>query len=51
MNARPSIGRLKRYPAYKSSGVEWLEEIRADILALEQETEGLLMDIVGGVHV
>ena len=26
-----------------------LEEIRADILALERETEGLLAEIVGGV--
>ena len=25
-----------------------LEEIRADILALEQETEGLLGEIIGG---
>ena len=27
-----------------------LEEIRADILALEQETEGLLAEIVGGMN-
>jgi type I restriction enzyme M protein len=27
-----------------------LEEIRADILALEKETEGLLDEIIGGVE-
>ena len=27
MNASHSIGRLKSYPAYKPSGVEWLEEV------------------------
>ena len=28
--------------------IEPVEEIRADILALERETEGLLAEIVGG---
>ncbi|MBX3070797.1 MAG: SAM-dependent DNA methyltransferase [Thermomicrobiales bacterium] len=32
---------------YKPAPLRTLEEIRADILALEQETEGLLMEIVG----
>jgi type I restriction enzyme M protein len=31
---------------YKPTPLRTLEEIRADILALEQETEGLLEDIV-----
>jgi type I restriction enzyme M protein len=33
---------------YKPQPLRTLEEIRADILALEKETEGLLMEIVGG---
>ncbi len=33
---------------YKPKPMRSLEEIRADILALEQETEGLLGEIVGG---
>ena len=33
---------------YKPAPMRPLEEIRADILALERETEGLLADIVGG---
>ena len=32
---------------YKPQPMRTLEEIRADILALEQETEGLLEEIVG----
>ena len=36
---------------YKPQPLRSLEEIRADILALEQETEGLLAEIVGGVQV
>ena len=35
---------------YKPQPMRTLEEIRADILALEQETEGLLYDIIGGDH-
>ncbi len=31
----------------KNSGVPWSEEIRADILALEKETEGLLDELLG----
>ena len=34
---------------YKPQPLRPLEEIRADILALERETEGLLVEIVGGV--
>ncbi len=33
---------------YKPQPMRTLEEIRADILALEQETEGLLKEIIGG---
>jgi type I restriction enzyme M protein len=33
---------------YKPKSLRTLEEIRADILALEKETEGLLAEIVGG---
>ncbi len=32
---------------YKPQPLRTLEEIRADILALEQETEGLLTEIIG----
>jgi type I restriction enzyme M protein len=32
---------------YKPQPLRSLEEIRADILALEKETEGLLAEIVG----
>ncbi len=35
---------------YKPQPLRTLEEIRADILALEKETEGLLGEIVGGVR-
>ena len=34
---------------YKPQPMRSLEEIRADILALEQETEGLLGEIIGEV--
>ncbi len=34
---------------YKPQPLRSLEEIRADILALERETEGLLQEIIGGV--
>ncbi len=33
---------------YQSRPLRTLEEIRVDILALEQETEGLLDEIIGG---
>ena len=33
---------------YKPQPLRDLEEIRADILALEEETEGLLAEIIGG---
>lgn len=35
---------------YKPQPLRSLEEIRADILALEQETEGLLAEIIGGAQ-
>ena len=35
---------------YEPQPLRTLAEIRADILALEQETEGLLDEIIGGVH-
>ena len=35
---------------YKPQPPRPLEEIRADILALERESEGLLAEIVGGVR-
>ena len=35
---------------YKPQPLRPLEEIRADILALKKETEGLLDDIIGGAH-
>ncbi len=36
---------------YKPQPLRTLEEIRADILALEKETDGLLSEIIGGVGV
>jgi type I restriction enzyme M protein len=33
---------------YRPQPLRMLEEIRADILALEKETEGLLSEIIGG---
>ena len=33
---------------YKPQPLRTLEEIRADILAVEKETEGLLGEIIGG---
>ncbi|MFC9588680.1 N-6 DNA methylase [Streptomyces sp. NPDC056944] len=35
---------------YKSAALRSLEEIRADIMALEKETEGLLGDLFGGAE-
>jgi type I restriction enzyme M protein len=35
---------------YKSQPMRPLEEIRADILALERETEGMLAEVVGGIE-
>ena len=35
---------------YKAKPMRTLEEIRADILALEKETEGLLAEIIGGIN-
>jgi len=56
---------LKPYPEYKEPGLLWLErypkdwslqrtmmeEISEDILALEQDTEGLLAEIIGRARV
>ena len=39
---------LKPRHFYKPQPLRPLEEILTDILALEQETEGLLVEIVGG---
>ena len=44
---RPLRPGFTRY-FYKPKPMRALEEIRADILALEQETEGLLGEIIGG---
>ena len=38
---------LHPYPAYKPQPLRPLEEIRANILALEQETEGLPVETMG----
>ena len=35
------------YPTYKPKPLRSLGEMRADILALERETDGLLAEIVG----
>jgi type I restriction enzyme M protein len=35
---------------YKPAPLRSLDEIRADILKLEQQTEGLLQKIIGGVQ-
>ncbi len=35
---------------YKPQPLRALVEIRADILALEKETEGLLGEIIGGIR-
>ena len=35
---------------YKPQPLRTLEEIRADILALKKETEGLLWEIIGGAR-
>ena len=52
--APPAIGltrsSLTRH-FYKPQPLRTLEEIRADILAVERETEGLLAEIVGGFAV
>ena len=42
------IACFKPCPDYKPQPMRTLDEIRGDILALEQETEGLLGEIVGG---
>ena len=47
MNASHPKGQFA--PNYKPQPLRPLEEIRADIVALERETEGLLAEFVGGV--
>ena len=42
---------VKPHPAYKPQPLRQLEDIRADVMALERETEGLLGEIVGGRQV
>ncbi len=42
------IADLKPYADCKPKPMRALEEIRADILALEEETEGLLGEVMGG---
>ena len=37
---------LRPYPAYKPQPLRTLEEIKADIAALEKETEGLLKEVL-----
>ncbi|REJ88786.1 MAG: hypothetical protein DWQ34_21205 [Planctomycetota bacterium] len=55
MLAMPVLAKAQSRSATRSSSaatctnpLRSLDEIRADNFALEQETEGLLMDIVGG---
>ena len=38
---------LHPHPACKPQPLRPLEELRADILALERETEGLLAEVIG----
>jgi len=35
---------------YKAKALRLLEEIRADLLAVEKETEGMLAEILGGTN-
>ncbi len=51
MSTSHPTGRVKPYPAYKPQPLRALEEIRADILALEDETEGLLVEVIGSGRV
>ena len=44
------IAALKPYSDCKPQPMRTLEEIRADILALEEESEGLLGEMIGGVE-
>ena len=41
------IVNLEPFPDYKPKPMRTLEGIRVDILALEEETEGLLGEIIG----
>ena len=47
MSASHPIGGFKPYSVDRPQPLRSFEEIRADILALERETEGLLGEIVG----
>ena len=48
MNASHPKGQFEPNSIYKPQPLRSLEEIRAAILVLERETEGLLTEIVGG---
>ena len=50
MSASHPIGGFKPYSVDKPQPLRPLEEIRADILALERETEGLLAEIIDGLR-
>ena len=47
MSTTMSLPNSHSYPVYKPQPLRPLHEIRADILALEQETEGLLAEVIG----
>ena len=47
MSTTMSLPNFHSYPVYKPQPLRPLDEIRADILALEQETEGLLAEVIG----
>ena len=49
MNASHPKGQFELNSIYKPQPLRSLEEIRADILAMERETDGLLEEIVGGL--
>ena len=46
MSASHPIGGFKPYSVDKPQPLRPFEEIRADILALERETEGLLSELI-----
>ena len=51
MRAGHPMSGFKPYSVDKPQPLRSFEEIRADILALKQETEGLLAEIVGGKEI
>ena len=50
MNASHPKGQFEPNSIYKPQPLRSPEEMRADIVALERETEGLLEEIVGSGH-